>query len=90
LDGCAKGAAAEVLETMVEIKNGVEASDVDPEIQVTAYYIQANYEGLYRQHSGLFNRVLSPALGISVMGKDHECAIFKNFVCLCSHDLFFF
>ena len=54
-DGRAKGPAAEVLETVVEIKNELEAGDVDLEIQFTADYIQANYEELYRLHNGLFN-----------------------------------
>jgi hypothetical protein len=70
---------ADVLETIVELKNEFGIGNVDPEVQITAYYtrsIAAGFSGRYRT---LFKRFLFPALGISLVGKV-SCECFETLI----------
>ena len=70
-DGHAEGPAG-VLEVVVEFKNELGIGNTDPEIQITAYYLQSLREESSGPHKALYERFLFPALGISLMGKGHK------------------
>src|SRR6266850_680346 len=88
-DGHADGPAG-VLEVIVEFKNELGIGNTDPEIQITAYYLQSLLDGSSGPHKALYERFLFPALGISLMGKGHEHDFFFEPLVVIAHTLFFF
>jgi len=68
--GHADGPAG-VLEVIVEFENELGIGNTDPEVQITACYLQSLLDKSSGPHQALYERFLFPALGISLVGKGH-------------------
>jgi hypothetical protein len=67
-NGHANGPAG-VMETVIELKNEIGATNSDPEIEVVAYYSQMfGGQCCVGSHPRLYDGFMFPALGISIIG----------------------
>jgi hypothetical protein len=68
--GDADGPAG-VLEVIIGFENELGIGNTDPEVQITACYLQSLLDESSGPHQALFERFLFPALGITLVGKGH-------------------
>jgi hypothetical protein len=89
-DRCSNGRVngpAGVLETIAEFENEFGSGETDPEVKITAYYAQSVAKASCWPHNALCDRFLFPALGISLVGKDHKTRLFFGTLAVISHTL---